>query len=171
MADENDSTTVSREAHDRIKTERDEYKAKVDELSATVKDLAYRDKARSWFASKGVDDAGLLADLALPHLRDIDPDKIEETLSSDRFKPLIAQPKANTDQEGEPPIEPPTSGFSGPSPGTPGGTPPTPQKLEFKSQEVQDAILRGDRTQLDQWDSEGRINWDPRVIALESPTM
>lgn len=168
MADGPDGTTVSREAHDRIKAERDALKTQVEELSTVVRDVGIRDKARAYFVDKGVTNADWAADLALPHLRDVEIDKIGETLEGDRFKPLIVQATPPVEPTGEPPAEPAPSGFSGPSPGTPGGTPPTPQKLSFGSPEVQSAIVANDTAQFAKWEAEDRIAWDPRVIAAES---
>lgn len=168
MADDQDK--VSREAHDRMTRERDELKAQVDELTKVVKDVGYRDKARQYFMSKGVKDPDWAAEFALPHLRTVELDSLEETLASDRFAPLVQMasvqdaPASKPPEEAtDPPPVPTPSGFSGPNPGAQGGPSPTPQKMKLK--DVQGMT----REQLQEADAQGLIDWssdDGQPIAI-----
>ena len=170
MADnEKGDDRVSREAHERVVRERDELKAQVSELGNTVKDFAIRDKARDFFKSKNVPDPDWAADFSLPQLRDVEPDSIPEVLAGDRFKPLLTQQSAPDDPpQGETPPTDPQTGFAGgPNPGA-GGTPPSPSKISRQSPEFRDAVRRNDKSQLEQWDKAGLIEWSPEVLAQEA---
>ena len=151
---------VSREAHERMTKERDELKAKVEELTKVVTDVGYRDKARSYFKTAGVPDPDWAAEFALPHIRGTELEKLDETLASERFKPLVSMAsmqqapasEAPPAEPPEPPAQPPT-GFGGPNPGAAGGSPEPARK-------VQPSDLRGmTREQVAELDSQGLIAW------------
>lgn len=131
MADQpNDDGRVSKEAHERIVRERDELKAERDQLAVTVGDLGRARKIEDFLEAKKVDNVRGVAELLLPHVRDVEVDKLEETLGSDRYKPWIerfvapATPASDGDGDGgDPPAPPadPGAGFSGAGP-NPGGS-------------------------------------------------
>lgn len=161
MAEDQDGK-VSREAHERMTRERDELKAKVDKLNKVVQDVGYRDRARKFFKDKGVADPDWAAEFALPHLRTVELDSLDETLASDRFAPLVqmAVSKAPAPDDGEGSPEPDASatpppsqtGFSGPNPGATGGAPET-QKIAARElnnlpREEAQALIDADRVQF-----------------------
>jgi len=170
--------TVSAEAHQRMTRERDELKQKLEEATATLTDLHKSNQARDWFISQ-LDDptkevvqtASAKADLVTPHLRDVEPDKIGNVLSQDRFKPLLGSttppaPSGDGNGEGAPkgeesapvesPPKPPPSGFGGPNPSG-DGAPPAPDKYTLDSPEVRTLIERNDGEALKKLYDEGRI--------------
>lgn len=165
--------TVSREAHERIKKERDELKARNDELSRTLTNFYRRDKARAALKDK-VADPDTVADLLTPHLEDIEPDKVAEHIASDVFAPKLApflpkqQPSPAPVPEGEggageisastPAIEP--NGFgAGPSPGGEGQapSPSAPGKIVVGSEEYLRLVHANDKAALQKAYEEGRI--------------
>lgn len=168
-----DQTTVSREAHERMTRERDEAKARLAELEAVVTDIGYKEKARSFFKAKGVTDPDWAAEFALPHLRSVELDKLEETLASDRFAPLVTMATAQASPP--PPEDTPSvplnpgaqSSFSGPNPGAVGGTPPEPGKIKAGSEDYR-KILNGPdgKQRLAELAQAGQVEWtrtsDPR---------
>lgn len=161
---EDQPTTVSREAHERMTRERDELKAKVEELNRVVMDVGYRDKARSYFKSKGAPDPDWAAEFALPHLRDVELDKLEETLASERFAPLVsmASMQAPTTQEPQaPPTNPgPVTSFSGPNPGAVGGPPPQPGKIQAGSKEYYEIVRKPNgRARIAELAEQGMVEW------------
>lgn len=122
MANENDADRVSREAHERVTAERDQFKQLADQARTALADMQAREKARLWFKDKGAPDPDLGAEAAFPHLRGVEPEKYEEVLSRGIFDPYLAA-SGNTTPPA-PAVEP-SSGFSGtPSPGA-GGVPIT----------------------------------------------
>ena len=159
---------VSRQAHERVTRERDEALARVGQLEAVVKDVGIRDKAVSFFEEKGVVNARAAAELALPHLRDVEVDDITSTLASDRFAMLVAGQASSQPPPQEPAVtEPAASGFAGgPNPSSE-GAPPSPQKISPRSPEFKAAIARNDRAQIADWDNKGMIDWSQEVLAQE----
>ena len=118
---ETENERVSREAHDRMTQERDQYKQQVEAASAAIADMQAREKARAYFKAQGAADPDIAAEAAFPHLRGIEPEKYEEVLGKEIFKPYLAANLTNGQAvtDAEPAVEP-TSGFSGPSPGSAG---------------------------------------------------
>ena len=116
--------TVSREAHQRMTDERNELKTKVEELSNTLTDLSFVDKAREHFTEKGVDDPKWAADIALPSMKSADVEVSDiGTYLDDKFAKLYPkdgepapQGEGSTDDGVPTPdaAEPP--GFARPSP-------------------------------------------------------
>lgn len=148
------SDSISREAYERIKRERDEAKAQAAEFGTALKDYARREKART--ALKGrVADPDMVADLLTPHLKDTEPDQVAELIGSEGFKAKLAPfqppapPPAPAGEEGggtepTPAIEP--NGFgAGPSPGSDASA-PTPEGGTDKIQAGSDQWRRMVRT-------------------------
>lgn len=118
MANETETERVSREAHDRVTAERDQYRQQVEAAAAALADMQSREKARAWFKANGAADPDIAAEAAFPHLRGVEDEKLEEVLGKDIFKPYLTAGAATVPAP-EPATEP-TSGFSGPSPGSAG---------------------------------------------------
>ena len=157
--------TVSREAHQRMTDERNTLKAQVQELSTTVTDLAFTDKARKHFAEKGVDDPDWAADIALPSIKSEGTEIGDlNTFLDDKFARLYPaatdnQPSGEGTDDGVPTpdaVEPP--GFARPSPAAE-GAPPGQQKYTISSPEVKALIEANDREGLERLDKAGQIEW------------
>lgn len=180
MPEENPTgeTTVSREAHQRMTTERDQLKAQNEQLTATVKELGITRKLEDLLAGK-VANPRVTAEMLLPHVRDVEVDQLEEHVNSDSFKPRLEvfaaaapppDPKSGdgdgggkTDEETKPPADP-GPGFAGPGP-TPGGGGQAPDgstKLTTKSPEYQQALQDGNHEQLQKWHDDGLVTTPPR---------
>lgn len=164
--------TVSREAHERMTRERDELKQKVTQLEAVVVDVGYKEKARSYFKAQGVADPDWAAEFALPHLRTVELDKLEETLASDRFKPLVSMATAQSTpaapEAPTPPVNPgPVSSFSGPNPGAVGGPAPEPGKIKAGSKEYHDIVSGPNgKARISELAEAGMVEWragDPQT--------
>lgn len=82
MTDSERAETVSVEAHERVKAERDEAKARTAELEATVADLGRKELATDYFRSKGIADPTHWAGVALPHIREVAPDDLGAKLET-----------------------------------------------------------------------------------------
>ena len=153
------SDTVSVKSHERMTAERDDLKTQNAEMANALHDVARRDGAREWFETKGVDNPGAAALLAMPHLRDIEPDKIGETLEQDRFDLLTQTTEASTSEPVEEETEavlPPPQGFGGPSPAGDDKA-PAQEKYSLRSPEVQELIRTNNRTALHKLYEEDRI--------------
>jgi len=158
--------TVSREAHQRMTDERNTLKAQVEELSGTVTDLAFVDRARKHFLEKGVSDPEWAADIALPTIKSAgtELDSIG-TFLDDKFARLYPEPSKPT-AEGETvtddgipspdAVEPP--GFARPSPSAE-GTPPGEKKYKITDPEVQALINANDNEGLRKLHDAGQIEW------------
>ena len=167
MSEKEQADTVSVEAHQRVTKERDDYKAKIQELETQLTANRKVSAAESFLRRKGIPEAelGSRMELISPHLAQMDVAQIEEQLSSDRFSLVVSgtsNPQGEVEGEGEgetpePASEaPPTPGFGGPSP-TGQGLPPTEKKFTLKSPEVRDIIQRNDKAALERLYKEGRI--------------
>lgn len=167
MPDSSDEReTVSIEAHNRVKTENDELKTQLANATKALEDVAVEKRAVAWFKAKGVADADDKALLVLPHIRDVEPEKLDDFLSQDRFKSLVSTPAPPPDPgkegEGEPPGQPegsnppPPEGFGGPNPAG-NEAPPKQGLISRKSPEYIAAVQRNDRDQIKQWYDEGRL--------------
>lgn len=133
MADEGQGAPapVSREAHDRVKHELEQEKARNKELEGQLAASRKVSRVESYLRRQHIpeDEIAGRVQLLSPHLTEIPMDDIEKALADDRFKPLVAAPTAppssNGEGEGqsnEPPL-PPEGGFGDqPSPG--GDSPP-----------------------------------------------
>jgi hypothetical protein len=150
---------VSVEAHNRVKTENAELRAKLNELSAVVKDVGVRDRARAWFKEQGAADPDWAAEFVIPHIRDVEPDSIGETLGSDRFKPLLGNTAPQPAPEPTVPPLPEFAGFGGPQPGGGSAQPPGTSKINPRSSEFRNASP----SQVEQWDRDGMVDWHPLV--------
>lgn len=168
MAQENPtelSETVSREAHQRMTNERNELQAKVDELSSTLKDLSFNDKAREHFSDKGVDDPKWAADIALASMKSagVELDGISAYLD-DKFEKLYPKegepkPEGTLPVDGVPTpdaVEPP--GFARPSPAAE-GAPPGQKVYTIKDPEIQALIQANDRDGIAKLEKAGQFKW------------
>jgi hypothetical protein len=144
--------------------ERNDLKAQVQDLSTTVTDLAFADKARKHFADKNVEDPEWAAEIALPSIKS-DGTEIGDLggYLDDKFARLYpgeaGDPSTEPTGDGIPTpdaVEPP--GFARPSPAAE-GLPPGQQKYTISSPEVQQLINANDREGLEKLDKAGQIEW------------
>lgn len=157
--------TISREAHQRVLTERDELKGRVTDLEKTVLDLGLTDKARRHFSEKGVDDPDWAAEIALPNLRTAGEVDVAEYLDQ-KFARLYPQTPATpaTPAEGEPVDTTPmpdagdAPGFARPNPAA-GGEAPGQKKYRVTDPEIKALIQANDRAGLERLDKAGQIDW------------
>ena len=159
MADEDtqEIKTVSQEAHSRMTKERDEARARLAELEATVLDVGYMESARKFFKSKQAPDPDWAAEMALPHIRTIPKEKLESVLASERFNPLWQQaaPTVGEEDEGAPDKRLPS--VAQPSPAAEGAVRAELPKFNSQSPEYQSALRRNDREWFDK--NKDRIEW------------
>lgn len=166
MTDTVESGTISAEAFERVKQERDQLKAQVAELGATVKDYGYVERARRYFSEQQVQDADHWADVALPHIRNVELDQVGEVLTS-KFGNL---PKMNpaptpavTDDDAAPaPTEPVRPAVAGPNPAAPGEPASTQRKLRSSDPEVREVMAREGYAGLRRLINEGRVEFHPQ---------
>lgn len=162
MADPEDDGRVSKEAHQRMVTERDEWKAKAEQLSATVTDLGTARKLEELLGGKVADPRGT-AEFLLPHVRDVEIDKLADHIESDAFKARLAlfAPVAAPTPPADPPTPPadPGPGFAGPgpSPGGQGQAPSGATSIRRDSPEYQRALAQGDHEQIQKWHDDGLV--------------
>ena len=170
MAEDNATTedlpeTVSRASHQRMTDERNDLKAQVEELSGTVTDLAFVDKARKHFIEKGVPDPDWAADIALPTIKSAgtELDGISAFLD-DKFarlypkanEPGTEQPAADDGIPSPDAAQPP--GFAKPSPAAE-GSPPGEKKYKYSDPEIQALINANDNEGLKKLADAGKIDW------------
>lgn len=167
MAEEQ-TDRVSREAHDRVVRERDEFKSKLDEALAAVKDMSYEREARKVFAQKGVANPDWAAEMALPHLRTASSlDDIPAIIDSERFAPIFQMGQMGTnptadDDDRHIPSESQRRAQPGPNPGgRSSGQPTLPQ---VSREEYQAAIEADDLAQIQAWQKEGRLAFKTRAV-------
>jgi len=165
--------TVSIEAHDRAKndltkleTENTKLQTRIEELSNTVVDSKKMELARDWLMGQGVvadaySDANQKATFVLPHLREVEVDKIGETLNQDEFKFLTSVPSTDTTSSGEPKeevaVEQPTGGFTGPNPSGSEKPPDPSGKIAKDSPEYQAVVQANDWKTMSEWFENDRI--------------
>jgi hypothetical protein len=142
--------------------ERNELKDKVAELSSTIMDYGYNDKAREHFAEKDVDDPKWAADIALPSMK---ADSVEVADIGTYLDAKFAQlyPTTATNDGAEPipdgiptpdASEPP--GFARPSPAAE-GTPPGQKKYTTSDPEIQALIQANDTAGIKQLVDSGQL--------------
>ena len=157
--------TVSREAHQRMTDDRNEWKAKAEGLTSTVTDLAFVDKARKHFVEKKVDDPDWAAEIALPSIRTAGTEigDIGDFLD-DKFARLY--PEVPT-EDGTPPaddgvptpdaVEPP--GSARPSPASEGAPVDGKKKYSFSDPHIQALLEANDKAEIERLDKAGQIAW------------
>lgn len=182
MANEQEpqSEEIRPEAFQRVTKERDEAKQLLEKAQAELEKVARRDKAREWFKGKA-EDPDVAANFMLPHLANVEPDKVAETLGSEQFNPFVSMvtgqgagqaqdpPAPSGEGEGtgegsgegtgETPATPPSTpgGFGGPNPAGPNSQPVKEADLTLQSPEVQALIQANDRAGLKKLYDEGRL--------------
>lgn len=171
MAGENESQeTVSREAHNRVTQERDDFKQLLEKANSELVRVQRREAARRWFRGDEPDPLDVAADFMLPHLSNVEPDKVGEALGSDQFKPFVsmvkqgAAPPPSSDDGGDgndggqKPATPPSTpgGFGGPNPAG-DGAPPAEKKFKRTDPEIQELIRSNNREKLSEMYSKGLI--------------
>ncbi len=162
MSEETPDQTVSTEAHDRVKGERDAAQTRIAELETAVLTQGRKEIARSHFVDKKVTDPDWAATIAVPNLPvDID--------SKDDIKKFLDEQFANLyPVEGEPaPAEPETvaapdavepPGFARPSPAG-DGAPPEQKTYTYDDPEIKALVEAGEKTKLEGMHKEGTLVW------------
>ena len=151
---------VSREAHQRMTDERNDLKAQVADLSTTIMDFGYTEKARKHFTDKGLDDPDWAAEIALPSMKSaaVEVDNIG-TYLDDKFAKLYptVTPEGEIVAESIPTpdaVEPP--GFARPSPASE-GTPPGQQKYTSADPEIQALYQANDMPRIRELIDSGQL--------------
>jgi len=170
--DSNLPDMVSREAHQRMTDERNQLKARVSELEATVLDFGLADKARRHFQAKHVEDPDWAAEIALPTIRQ-NAGEIEDIGSFLDQKFARLYPSGDIPSPSTPPadttpmpdaVQPP--GFARPSPSGE-GQPPGQKKYRTTDPEIRALIAANDKAAIERLDREGLIEW--RTAAPVTP--
>ena len=173
MPNEGERETVSVEAHERIKSERDEWKAKANELSQVSVDLGRLNSAYNHFKAQETPDPYGLAQAAIQNInvRDAEPDEFPGKLDawfSERVKMFgtpkpenVAVPESPESDDDAPAVQPPRPNMAGPNPAAPGepvttGGRLTPGDAEYK-EILQSEGLQGIR----RLEREGRVERHP----------
>lgn len=166
MADGDNQDVVSREAHDRVKSERDALKAQAEQAAAAAKAALLVDKA--YVALKGKVPDPYAAAKAVsrdPQFTSVGDDELPQRLDEwvTEWKSLFGsdtsgEPKA-PDEQKEPPAPvapPPGAARNAPSPANTGGQ-PTPEPLTFNSPEVKQLRAQGRKDEIVQMLKDGRL--------------
>jgi len=177
VADNPTPETVSREAHQRVVSERDQFKAQAETLTRQVAEASTMQSALGAFASLRPD-ASLEAVLkatrvAMPHLAGLEGDALKSKVETD-FDFLIPQAQAPAkspppDPENDPKVptvdSTPPPGWAQPTPTGDGDSPAaSDQKMSPLSPEVQEIINREGTEGLRRLDEAGLLEW--RTSAL-----
>lgn len=172
MPNEGERETVSVEAHERIKSERDEWKAKATSLEQMAVDTAKLTSAYDHFKAKDVSDPYGLAQAAIQNInvRDANGDDFPVRLDGwfdERAKmfggpaPTETPPESTESDDDAPAVQPPRPNMAGPNPAAPGepvttGGRLTPGDAEYK-EVMKDEGLKGIR----RLEREGRVERHP----------
>lgn len=168
VAEQEQGERISNEAQLRKQVEA--LTARNAELEAVVKDVGVLNRARAFFKESGAADPDWAAEFVIPHVRDVEIDKLAEVLSSDRFQPLLGQvsggggtPATGTPAaEPEVPVEQPRGFGGGPQPAG-GQAPSADRKIDPRSPEFKSAS----RSQKEQWDTQGLVDWHPLAQGIQ----
>lgn len=166
MAEGETDDRVSREAHERIKRERDEALQQLEAAKPTLQAVGLIDKAYEHFKGKVPDPyAAARAASRDSMFAEVDTEQLAETFDSwlQEQQSAFGFQSPNGDG-GEPdPVPtapPPGAGRPQPSPSGTGGE-PKPEPLSWNSDEVRAAKRRGDRDQLQEWIKNGQLKLSP----------
>jgi hypothetical protein len=156
--------SVSREAHDRVKRERDAATAKLADLEGVVKDMGLREKAIDYFRGQSADDPVRWATVALPHLREVALEDIPSKLA-DLFP---AVPKAGGPAVADEQLPSPPSGFNTrqPNPAA-SGQQPKGEALKVGSAEVRKMLSEGGLDEVRRLDKDGLIVWSENNLEAQ----
>ena len=169
MPDQDETpTTISVEAHERVKSERDTLKSQVTELSQVARDAGRVNRAYEHFRTQEgfQGDPYGVASTAMRdiNVRDADDDKFPEALNAwlanqtSMFGAPAAAPPTEGGDEESAPAEPATPNVAGPSPNAPGtATGQTREVLNGQSPEVIKMKERGDFAGIKKGIQEGWI--------------
>lgn len=180
MADGTTPDTVSREAHQRVVTERDQFKAQVDTLARQVSEAGTLSAALGAFATlrpdAGVADIIKATKVALPHLTGLEGEALTEKVKSE-FDFLL--PVAATPSQAAPPLDPdadptvptvdtaPPPGWAQPSPTGDGDSPAhVAQKMTVDHPDVRAVIEREGTAGLQRLDKAGVIEWRTDALPM-----
>lgn len=159
--------TVSVEAFNRVKTERDQAKAQLDQAATALKATALMDKAYSHLKGKVPDPYGAARTISRDSLfvgvsDDELPGQLDVWLDEQRsvFGAQSAPPETEDSSPQAPMAPPPGAARPAPSPANPGGQPKL-DPLHFGSPEVQSALKRGDTDTIHRLIKEGRYQPSP----------
>lgn len=138
--------TISREAHERVLAQRDEYQSKLGEASKALADLKLVTEAQAFYTGK-VRDPLAAAEMSLPKIRSVEDQEARQAAleaSVPLFAPLeTTTTEPVTGEVGEVvPEAPPTPQFMRPNPSSDGPAPPE-TKMTMRSPEVRALIEQG----------------------------
>ena len=166
MADQDDTpTTVSVEAHERIKSERDTLKSQVSDLSKVAQDAGRVNRAYEHFKGK----EGFSGDaygFALTAMRDINVrDASDDTFGTSLDTWLTSQqsmfaapnPPPSDDDTPAEPAEPAAPPVGGPNPNAEGGMPAAREKWTNQSPEWQAMKERGNLEEMKEAIRTGKV--------------
>lgn len=172
MAEGDAQDVVSREAHDRVKQERDQLKAQAEQAAAAAKAALLVDKAYAALKGKVPDPyAAAKAVSRDPQFSTVDDDELPQRLDQwvAEWKSLFGSDTSGNTQTSdsgqkevdvaEPPTPvapPPGAARSAPSPANTGGQ-PTPEPLTFSSPEVRKLREQGRIDEIRQMLRDGRL--------------
>lgn len=166
--------TVSREAFERVQQERDQLKQEKADLTGQLDASRKVSSVESFLRSQKVpeDEIPNRVELLSPHLPEIPHDKVAETLSQDRFKPLTSvspAPSNGEEEDGETtsttPSEPDGGFGAQPSPGG-DHQPVTTGKVGPGDDEYDaafDAARRGDHSKMQKLYDDDRVKEPTRA--------
>lgn len=157
--------TVSKEAHERVTSERNVFKAQLGEAQAALVDTKLLHEAQDYYSGK-VKDPIQAAKMVLPDIRSMSDEDKSHALESalPAFAPVTSAELAEEPKVEEPtgvvPESPPAPSFMSPSPAS-DGPPPASERLNTKSDEFQALVKANDLEGIKRLDAEGRIDWHP----------
>ena len=170
---DDERTTVSVEAHERVKQERDEAKARADVLEGVATDVAKLNQAYDYFKAKeGVTDPYGLAQAAIQNItvRDADGEDLPGRLDGwydERAKmfggpPAVNDPAGNEPETDDAPaVTAPRPNVAGPNPAAPGEPVTVGGRLKPGDEEYQEVLKREGLAGLRKLEQQGRIERHP----------
>lgn len=166
MPDQGERETVSIEAHQRVTAERDELKAKVEELSRVATDVAKLNTAYDFFRGKDVPDPYGLAQAAIQNVnvRDADGDDIPVRLDgwyNERVAMFGAPAKtpASDDTDSDEPL--PRPAVAGPNPAAAGEPVTAGGRLKPGDAEYKEILHAEGLAGIRRLEQEGRVERHP----------
>lgn len=157
--------TVSKEAHERVTSERNAFKAQLGEAQAALVDTKLLHEAQDYYSGK-VKDPIQAAKMVLPDIRQLTGEDKSHALESalPAFAPVASAEPAEEPKVEEPtgvvPESPPAPSFMSPSPAS-DGPPPASERLNMKSEEVRAMVQANDFEGIKRLINEGRIDFHP----------
>jgi len=167
VADSERAETVSAEAHERVTRERDEAKARIAELEATVSDLGTKELVTSHFRTRKIADPDHWAGIALPHVRGLEPEGITAKLD-EMFASLPTSETPPTPETTPAPTVGEDVGF-GVNPAAPSVEPGKGEMLKVGDKEFKDLVTQlGPEQAVKQLQAEGRFAFSDENLKAQA---